>query len=66
MEIKNFSDIFSSYQTISNMLKTYDYDEILGYISTLMNIKSKFLEQYLMGPYNGEYRLVLQDLLKEH
>lgn len=64
MEIKNFSDIFSSYQTISNMLKTYDYDEILGYISTLMNIKSKFLEQYLMGPYNGEYRLVLQDLLR--
>ena len=64
LEIKNFLDTFSNYQTISDMLKTYGYDEILGYISASIAIKAELLEQYFMGPYNGTYRLILQDLIR--
>lgn len=69
MEREMFVQLMSSYPTISKMLKSYDYEEILAQASALLQIESHVLEQRPMGGYSkgktsGAYRFVLLDLIK--
>ncbi len=66
---QDFQNVFSNYFTISDMLKTYSYDEILRSVAVLIGMEPEKLEQYPMGGYSkgmtsGAYRFVLQDLLR--
>lgn len=67
--MQDFQNAFSSYQTLSDMLKTYSYDEILGCVAAFIGTEPLKLEQYPMGGYSkgmtsGAYCFVLQDLLR--
>lgn len=69
MEREMFVQLMSSYPTISKMLKSYGYEEILAQASGLLQIESRVLEQRPMGGYSkgktsGAYRFVLLDLIK--
>lgn len=67
--MQDFQDAFSSYQTLSDMLKTYSYDEIIGCVAAFIGTKPEKLEQYPMvgdskGMTSRAYSFVLQDLLR--
>lgn len=69
MDQQDFLNHLSSYQSMSEMLKTYSYEEILTAAAALLNIPPESLEQYPMGGYSkgrtsGAYRFTLQDLQK--
>ena len=64
-----FIQLMSSYPTISKMLKSYRYEDILIKASELLQIEPHVLEQYPMGGYSkgktsGAYRFVVFDLIK--
>ncbi len=67
MEQQEFLHRLSSYQAMSEMLKTYSYEEILNAAADLIRIAPNDLEHYPMGGYSkgrtsGAYRFTLQDL----
>ncbi len=69
MEQQEFLDALNDYRSISQMLKTCSYEEILAAASAVGQLDPKDMEQHPMGGYSkgrtsGAYRFVLQDLLK--
>lgn len=69
MEQQEFRSRFSSYESMSQMLKTYSYKEILETSAGFLDIQPEVLEQYPMGGYSkgmqsGAYRFVLEDLIQ--
>lgn len=69
MTTQKFVGFLESYNQMSKMLKTYNYQEILKQASTLAEIDPTKFEQYPMGGYSkgmtsGAYRFVLKDLLE--
>ena len=69
MEQQDFLDALNDYASISSMLKTHSYEEILAAASSVGQLTPEELEQYPMGGYSkgrtsGAYHFVLLDLLK--
>lgn len=69
MEQQEFLDALNDYTSISQMLKTHSYEEILTAASGVGQLTPKELEHHPMGGYSkgrtsGAYHFVLQDLLK--
>lgn len=69
MDNKVFIDALKTYKSISDMLKSHTYEEILQQTSSLLNISPQQLELCPMGGYSkgktsGAYRFVLKDLLQ--
>lgn len=69
MPIPDFNHCFSSYQGISEMLKNYNYTDIISQVSSMVNIDIGALSNYPMGGYSkgkgsGVYQYVLHDLIK--
>lgn len=69
MEPNEFKNAFHSYDTISFMLKSRSYQEILEAAAETASTTPEALDQYPMGGYSkgmtsGAYRFVLQDLQK--
>ncbi len=69
MEQQGFVSWLSDYGMISEMLKTYSYQQILEAAAVFLKVKPEALERYPMdiyskGRHNGDYRSVLEDLIK--
>ena len=69
MEQQGFVSWLSDYGMISEMLKTYSYQQILEAAAVFLKVKPEALERYPMdiyskGRHNGDYRCVLEDLIK--
>lgn len=69
MEQQEFVGWLSDYGTVSEMLKIYDYQQILEAAAAFLKVEPEVLERYPMDGYskgrqNGDYRSVLEDLIK--
>lgn len=62
MENKGFNDYFCTYYGISDMIKTYGYNEICTYVSGLFNVSTEVIETYLVG--NVTYKDALEEIIK--
>lgn len=67
MEWKDFYDSLTSYETISGMLKTYEYQEILEQAASTMKVRPQEMENFPTLEDcggKGRYEYILKDLLK--
>lgn len=67
MERKDFYNSLTSYENISRMLKTYEYQEILEQTASIMEAKPQEIEDFPMMEDcdgKGRYEYILKDLLK--
>lgn len=69
MDTKELQNAFHGYETMSTMLKSCSYEEILHAAAELAGVMPETLEQRPMGGYSkgmtsGAYRFTLQDLQK--
>lgn len=51
MSIPNFTQYFSSYEGISEILKNYSFTEIISQVSSMVNVDIKVLANYPVGGY---------------
>ncbi len=69
MSIPNFFTYFNTYSGISELVKTYSFNEIVDHILGLLGLNRTQLLNYPMGGYAkgknvGHYKQVLEDLIK--
>lgn len=67
MERKDFYDALTSYEAISQMLKTYEYQEILEQAASIMEAEPREIEAFPTiedRDGKGRYEYILKDLLK--
>lgn len=69
MQQDEFRQFLRRYDSMSSMLKTHSYEEILNAAAEMADIPPETLEQYPMGGYSkgmtsGAYHFTLLDLLK--
>lgn len=67
MSIENFNTRFTTYPSISEMIKTHSSAELLSHISNIAGVSIQTLADYPMGSHvkgtkNDAYRYVLEDI----